>query len=513
MTSILLTRVILLLFLSFFTHNAALAFNPVKPRFRDVTEAAGIEVRRLKKYGGPSVSDLDNDGYPDLLFCHHGGPHAAIYFNDRKGGFIKNSWSLWSDMHGIAVTPRTPKSLAKLISISSGGGKGLNPSAPQIFQVDSSTRNITEITSQMGIQAAKGRQRTAIYLNMKFNKNHKYPDVIFTNAQPKIHNRDWQYAFESDGKRYSRRNLKGYERNPNWYISATDLENDGTMEIIGYQDLSFFKLIGPFRFKEITADVLPPGTPTTGTVAVAEFDMDNDGDMDLYVARTKTGDLKWLNRSLPSFPDLLLENVNGKYVDVSKRAGVPTTSTSRGVSTADLNNDGYVDIVVPQYASSDIVLLNQGDGTFKKVFGLIRRPSNVRGDHVAAVDYDLDGRVDLVVSQGDQHDESKGGSYRILNNRLPPSGNRKWLSVRVGNAPDGSATALHALVQVMVGGMTMTRRVGSTGDAISRSFLETVHFGLGSRGKVDKVVVRWTSGFQVVKRRVPANTKLSVGSF
>lgn len=504
-----LSTFILFLLTSYLSPVLSAISNPSTPNFRDVSVAAGIQLtdQKLKKYGGPAAADLDNDGYPDLLFCHHDSSWAEIYFNNRNGKFVKSPFRLWTDMHALVVVPRSVYSRARRFTITSGGNYGKEPIPPRMFHV--SGRKITEVTKQAKIDKAGGRGRTAIFMHLKKNRDHRHPDILYTNARPSGAYNFIHFGYKNRGPNYEFKRLTGFENVPNWFAMPTDIDGDGQMEVVSYQNLTFHKLIAPFTFRDITNNVLPPSVPRIGTVAVAEFDMDNDGDMDLYVARTNTGDLNWLRGT--SWPDVLLENRNGKYVDVSRRAGLPANSASRGVTTGDFNNDGFMDIFVPQYVNRDILLLNRGDGTFKRVDGLITRPPNVRGDHAVAVDYDLDGRVDLVVAQGDQHNRALGGSYRIFQNILPKSSGRNYLHVRVGTAPNRSATALHAVVTVVAGGMRMTRRVGSPGDAVSRSFLETVHFGLRGSGKAKLVKVRWTNGVTSLKWNVQANSKVNFG--
>lgn len=455
------------------------------------------------------MADLDRDGWPDLILCHHDDFFARVYYNNR-GRFSRGPFSVWADTHAIVPAPVSPTSKKMRFSLSVGGAYGRFPTRPQLFEATPS-RKISNITTSAGVDKAGGRGRTAIYMDLSLSNNHKYLDVVFMNARPND-NGISHFAYKNKGSHYQLRSIPGFEYDRNWYGTAIDVDGDRNMELIVYYNrLSVYKLTAPFTFKDITADVLPPGIERYGVVAVAEIDFDNDGDFDLYVARTNTADLKWSPGA--HFDDYLFENRNGKFVDVTERAGIPRGTGSRGVTVADFNNDGFMDLLVTQYSAPDILLMNQGDGTFARVDNLLYRPPGTRGDNAVAFDYDLDGRVDVISSQGDQHKVGYRGIYRLFRNKLPLTWYSRYLHVRVGSAPDESATALHAVVTVTVAGgaRKVCQRVGTPGATVSTSFMETLHFGLGRHEYADSVEVVYSSGYKVRKTGVWHGRTVNMG--
>ena len=65
--------------------------------------------------------------------------------------------------------------------------------------------------------------------------------------------------------------------------------------------------------------------------------------------------------------DRLYQNQDGKFVDISKKAGMINNSLSYGlgVGISDLNNDGWPDVYVSNdYSGKDILYLNNRNGTF-----------------------------------------------------------------------------------------------------------------------------------------------------
>ncbi|WP_276374999.1 VCBS repeat-containing protein [Chryseolinea sp. H1M3-3] len=108
----------------------------------------------------------------------------------------------------------------------------------------------------------------------------------------------------------------------------------------------------------------------------AFFDFDKDGDLDCYLLnnsfRSVGGyDLRVGQRNLPdpSGGNKLLRNDNGKYVDVSEKAGIYTSAIGfgLGITIGDLNKDGWQDMYVSNdFFEKDYLYINNADGTFKE---------------------------------------------------------------------------------------------------------------------------------------------------
>lgn len=494
------------------------------PDFTDITAAAGlVGQRKLQKYGGPTLADLDNDGHLDLLFHHHDKGDMEIWFN-RGGGrkrrgrrgnrirFVKSPWTMYDDMHGVVVSPISARSRDVKFVVSTGGNFGMDPSYARVFTINSDNRDIIEVSEKFGMDKKAGRGRTSLALSLSGpnSKDHSLLDIMHTNAQPTNSSDPRYWAYKSLGRgTYGYRPLRGY--NPDTELAiATDIDSDGTMEVVSYSSkFTVHKQVGAFKMKDITNRVLDENSfGRVGTMAVVEFDYNGDGQFDLFLAR---GHPPWFINSGFSFDDVLLENRDGVYVDVSRKVGIPRGGNHTGVTAGDFNNDGHVDLLVFRYSKPDIMLLNDGEGKFTKVENLIARPRSTSGDMGMAADIDMDGRLDLALSQGDHDFPELGGTYRILQNTSPRSRKANFLLVHVGHAPDRTATSLYAVVTVRVNDTKMYRRVGTPGSQVSRSFIEVVHFGLGAEKEVDSVMVQWSSGIRRRKTGVEANTKLTFG--
>lgn len=133
------------------------------------------------------------------------------------------------------------------------------------------------------------------------------------------------------------------------------------------------------------------------SLGAAFADYDGDGDLDLFVAtyftfdparapfhhdpRTGAADYG-MPANFPGQPDVLYRNEgNGRFVDVTARAGVCGHGRGMGVLASDLDGDGRIDFLVANDAQPNAVWINRGDGTFEDradVLGLA-----VNGDGVA----------------------------------------------------------------------------------------------------------------------------------
>ena len=76
---------------------------------------------------------------------------------------------------------------------------------------------------------------------------------------------------------------------------------------------------------------------------------------------------KFVNKESNITGDRLYENRNGKFVDISKKAGLVNNSLimGLGVGVSDLNNDGWPDVYVcTDFLGKDALYLNNKNGTF-----------------------------------------------------------------------------------------------------------------------------------------------------
>src|SRR6202521_2609492 len=134
---------------------------------------------------------------------------------------------------------------------------------------------------------------------------------------------------------------------------------------------------------------------TTGT-GVAIFDYDNDGWPDIFLVNgTRLG-------TTPAGPapsnHLYRNNHDGTFTDVTVKAGLTTTGWGQGVCIGDYDNDGWEDIYITYYGKNR--LYHNQSGVFSEVAEKagVAGSGKAWGTGCAFVDYDRDGRLDLVVA-------------------------------------------------------------------------------------------------------------------
>ena len=133
--------------------------------------------------------------------------------------------------------------------------------------------------------------------------------------------------------------------------------------------------------------------------SAAFFDYDLDGDLDMYLlnhavhSELSFGNMNIRNKRSYECGDKLFRNDNGKFVDVSEQAGIfgGANGYGLGLAVSDFNLDGYPDIYIGNdFHEDDYYYLNNGDGTFteslKQYFGHTSRFS--MGVDVADVNHD-----------------------------------------------------------------------------------------------------------------------------
>lgn len=203
------------------------------------------------------------------------------------------------------------------------------------------------------------------------------------------------------------------------------------------------------------------------------------------------------NNDLEPLEDSLLISNGLELIDRTEFAGLNSVRTA-GVSTVagDFDNDMDLDLyVVTANAAGNepnILYDNQGDGTFEAVTHLDAATGTTLGigDTVSTADYNNDGFLDLLLTNGEfPHLLNRDAPYQLLENE---GNDNHWLAIdlegTVSNR-DGIGTKVY----VTAGGITQLReQTGGIHDQVQND--SRLHFGLADNSVVDEIRIEWSSG-------------------
>jgi hypothetical protein len=278
-----------------------------------------------------------------------------------------------------------------------------------------------------------------------------------------------------------------------------DLNNNGFNDIVmfGYTGLGgdvYFKMYynnGDETFTEVVTDFPPM---YRGDLALGDFN--NDGLLDILISAEEddTGD---------AITSIFLNNGDGTFSDLD--AGL-TPVTHSGIALGDLNNNGYLDLVitgrVASFTFEAYIYFNNGDGTYTQSDQEI---TGLRYASAALTDYNNDGFKDILISGSDNFDYKHTIIYRNNGDETFTDIDAGLAEVRQGDAiwgdfnNDGSPDVM--LTGEVEGGWT-TKLYLQTGvdiftetaldfTAARRSILAPADFN--NNGKLDVLLVGWSA--------------------
>ena len=207
-------------------------------------------------------------------------------------------------------------------------------------------------------------------------------------------------------------------------ICIGDYNNDGYEDIFCtyYGQNHLYRNNGDGTFADVTKSAgLWNDQPRWGA-GCSFLDYNQDSNLDLFVSNYVRFSLEhapvpgenvncnWKGvpvecgpRGLPTgLHSLYRNNGDGTFTDVSKQAGIAGATESYGMTVvaADLDEDGWIDILVACDSTPSLLFMNNHDGTFREegvLRGIALSDDGVEqaGMGVGVGDYDLDGHLDL----------------------------------------------------------------------------------------------------------------------
>ena len=233
-------------------------------------------------------------------------------------------------------------------------------------------------------------------------------------------------------------------------VALADFDQDGLVDVFVVSKLEtcrLFRNLGDWKFEDVTERSGLADLSSEWKQGAAFVDVDNDGWLDLYLCRFAAPNLLFMNQGdgtfkeeaaarglaindasgMANFEDydrdgwldvyiqtnllaaaaapegqsdiLLRNNGDGTFSDVTAKAGVANTSQGHSATWFDYDGDGWPDLYVANdFAEPDYLYSNQRDGTFRNVLGSVvpHTPYSSMGADIG--DVDNDGLIDLLVT-------------------------------------------------------------------------------------------------------------------
>jgi hypothetical protein len=503
-----------------------------------------------------SIVDVDADGHNDIYVVNSKeGSFNRLYRNRGDGTFEEVAERLGlADLN----RPETGVSMGAVWGdYDNDGFEDLllhRWGRPELFHNDGG-RAFTRVTARAGL-TDWGNINTAIWLD--FDRDGRLDIFmggyfaehlnLWQLADTKVMPESFEYA-NNGGRKYLYRNLGNgqFEEvsaqvgidSRRWALAAVaaDLRGTGYPDIFIANDYGVSELFinEGGRFREAGRQSGVGYAPKSGMNA-SVGDVLNQGKFAIYVSNISEEGilLQGNNLWMPTGGDAALPT----YENLARAMGVDLGGWSFGAQFGDLNNDGFIDLyLVNGYVSADRqasywydyskiagghevvisdaknwpamgtrslagyqpkkVWINDGAGRFIDVAQMVGATDRYDGRSVALGDFSGQGTLDVVVA-------NQRGPLLFYRNEVAPG--RRWIGFALEGAcgPDGrtspsgpgacsNRSAIGAQVELFWNGQRQLQEVlGGSGFCSQNQ--RRLHFGLGSAGAVDKVVVRWPSG-------------------
>ena len=334
-----------------------------------------------------------------------------------------------------------------------------------------------------------------------------------------------------------------------------DINNDGHIDIFVCHDDAESQIwgndgTGNFELSNDWIDMATtPASDNSGNYGSIWTDFDNDGDLDLYIAKCRQGvgdptDPRRINA-------LFVNDGNSNYTEMAGEYGLKIGAQSWTADFGDIDNDGDLDCFITNHDQASMLLENDGTGYFTDITD--GAGINISGTPIQGVfrDFDNDGFVDILVAGGeanlfhnngdqtftkveDVFDSNDMESYAIgdLNHDgfqdvyggygfiyttpsdiddvlwLNDGNDNNYITVQLTGTMS-NPNAIGAKVEIHGPWGIQVREVRA-GESYGIQNSMQLHFGLGQEDMIDQMVVRWPSGTVNIFDDVTGNQCLQI---
>ncbi len=424
--------------------------------------------------------DVSNDGYIDCFISNgpSSGQNNSLFLNNSNGGFtlVQND---------PIVMDGKPSDGATFADIDNDGDLDAFVvnwyNRHNMAYLNNGLGQFTQVTDGLWVTNS-GYSETAAFGDYD---NDGFVDLYVTNSEGISRN----FLYRNKGAHVFEKINEGSmvtDQSASRNVSWSDIDGDGDLDLfitneLGQKD-ELYKNNAGTSFEKLTdVEITSEGF---STMSSSWADMDNDGDLDLFLATNQTKNQLYRNEG-----DFVFTKLSNSAVSASN-----TNSFSSAWS--DIDNDGDLDLFVTNAFASGIRLknnlyLNDGHGEFTAVDEGVVVTDAGWSFGCAFGDYDNDGFQDLVVAttRFDGNDEF---DYLYHND-----GNENhWIMLSlVGTVSNRSALGAKVRVKSLIDNVPVwqMREVSSQSAYCSQNDMRA-HFGLGDAVVVDSVIIEWPSG-------------------
>jgi len=246
------------------------------------------------------------------------------------------------------------------------------------------------------------------------------------------------------------------------------------------------------------------------------FDYDDDGRLDIFVNAYEANATQVIQdmtgEKAPGVAPALYRNLGPDgFENVTARVGLDRRLLPMGCNFGDINGDNFPDIYLgtgrPQYSylMPNVMLINENGEKFVDVSADSGTGHLQKGHGVSFADYDFDGRLDLLLKSGGATPGDRAHSLLFRNLGTPGDSKRKWAAVKLeGVKSNRGAIGARMVIKTSTpeGSQRTLHRLVSTGSSFgSNSLIQTIN--LSENETIDSITIRWPfdkSSTQVVRK-------------
>ncbi|MEM0519401.1 FG-GAP-like repeat-containing protein [Aequorivita flava] len=312
-----------------------------------------------------------------------------------------------------------------------------------------------------------------------------------------------------------------------------DINNDGHLDAFVCHDVApsvYYINNGDGTFTFHQGDI--GDYPTGGNYGSVWIDYDNDGDMDVFIAKCNVnGDVNERSEN-----QIYQNDGAGNFIEVGDATGLKDEMQTWSATWADFDNDGFLDVFVGSSDSNFTHKLNRnnGDGTFTDISATTGiHALTITGIENCSYDFNNDGYVDIasngniLLNNGDLTFTlvplalpNNNGSFGDLNNDgfidSFTGGNvyynnanaNHWITINTIGV-ESNINGIGARITISSDMGTQIREVRS-GEGFKYMSTLNTHFGLGTNTTISNITISWPSGIVDILEDVAVDQVLSV---